>query len=119
MKFIQKKTTYPYSHDDVFRACRAALSRLKCIIKESKVDYYRVSAGIFPYLFGYIAEIRTAKLSNSETEVSIASKAGLFLLFGRRKRIAENFFKRTAESLNYQKWQKMIFSESEKERSRK
>lgn len=111
LKVKQEKKTYHNSYDDVFRACQSALSKINCSIIETKGNYFHLTIGFLPYLFGYNIDIYLMERSDKQIEVTINSKAGL-LLFGRPEKAVENIFKKIDSIIDYQKWQKSIYSQS-------
>lgn len=106
---INQEKTYSNSYDDVFRACQSALAKLSCRVTETKGNYFHVRIGFLPYIFGYYIELYLLELPDKQTEVSAVAKTGL-LLFGRPKKTIERIFRKIDSVLDYQKWQKAIYS---------
>ena len=112
-KINQEKKTYANSYDDVLKACQSAITKIHCDIIETKGNYFHVTVGFLPYIFGYKIEIYLLELPDKRIEVGISAKTGT-LLFGHPEKVIDNIFKKIDSILDYQKWQKSIYSQSVK-----
>ena len=115
-KVNQEKKLYSDSFDDVFRACQTALTKINCKIIETKGNYFHLTIGFLPYIFGYNIEIYLLELPDKQIEVRISAKTGVLLLFSHDEKGIENIFKKIDSILDYQKWQKSIYSQSIKDK---
>lgn len=116
LKANQEKKIYPNSYDDVFRACQSALAKLSCSVTETKGNYFHIVIGFLPYFFGYNTELYLLELPDKQIEVRISAKTGVLLLLGNPEKVIDKIFKKIDSILDYQKWQKSIYSQSVKDK---